>query len=402
LNRSRYFLPVIVISQFAGTSLWFAGNAIIGDLRTSMNVGIEDTGIVTSAIQLGFITGTLIFGLLSLSDRYSPRKIFLLCSLLGALSNLLIYFAAYNLFSLLVVRFITGFFLTGIYPIGMKIAAGWYKKGLGSAIGYLVGALVLGTAFPHLLKSLGGSFPWQEVVFSVSGISAAGGLLMYFFVPDGPLASSGTKFNPVQALSIFKYKNFRSAAFGYFGHMWELYTFWAFIPLVIIYYMELHNTQLDISFWSFAVIAMGSIGCIGGGIISKKRGSPAVAYIQLMLSGICCLIAPLMFYVSAPMFIIYLLFWGIVVAGDSPQYSAVIALTVPKEYIGTALTLVVSIGFSITILSLWSVSQFRNMIELPYMLMLLAPGPIAGLLSLNSLFKEQKIAELKEAAETNN
>jgi hypothetical protein len=215
-------------------------------------------------------------------------------------------------------------------------------------------------------------------------------------------ASSGTKFNPVQALSIFKYKNFRSAAFGYFGHMWELYTFWAFIPLVIIYYMELHNTQLDISFWSFAVIAMGSIGCIGGGIISKKRGSPAVAYIQLMLSGICCLIAPLMFYVSAPMFIIYLLFWGIVVAGDSPQYSAVIALTVPKEYIGTALTLVVSIGFSITILSLWSVSQFRNMIELPYMLMLLAPGPIAGLLSLNSLFKEQKIAELKEAAETNN
>jgi predicted MFS family arabinose efflux permease len=187
LNRSRYFLPVIVISQFAGTSLWFAGNAIIGDLRTSMNVGIEDTGIVTSAIQLGFITGTLIFGLLSLSDRYSPRKIFLLCSLLGALSNLLIYFAAYNLFSLLVVRFITGFFLTGIYPIGMKIAAGWYKKGLGSAIGYLVGALVLGTAFPHLLKSLGGSFPWQEVVFSVSGISAAGGLLMYFFVPDGPL-----------------------------------------------------------------------------------------------------------------------------------------------------------------------------------------------------------------------
>jgi MFS family permease len=139
MNIQKRILPAIVFSQFAGTSLWFAGNAIIADLQTAMNVGLDDTGIVTSAIQLGFITGTFLFALLSLSDRFSPRKLFLICSILGAISNFLIYFVAYDLFSLLVLRFITGFFLTGIYPIGMKIAAGWYKKGLGNAIGLLVG-----------------------------------------------------------------------------------------------------------------------------------------------------------------------------------------------------------------------------------------------------------------------
>jgi MFS family permease len=137
----KRILPVIVFSQFAGTSLWFAGNAIVGDLQSAINVGIEDTGIVTSAIQLGFISGTLIFALLSISDRYSARKIFFICSVLGSVANLLIYFIAYDLFSLLVLRFITGFFLTGIYPIGMKIAAGWYKEKLGNAIGILVGSL---------------------------------------------------------------------------------------------------------------------------------------------------------------------------------------------------------------------------------------------------------------------
>jgi predicted MFS family arabinose efflux permease len=228
----KRILPTIVFAQFAGTSLWFAGNAIIADLQTAMGVGIDDIGIVTSAIQLGFISGTLFFALLSISDRYSPRKLFLVCSILGAISNLLIYFIAYNLFSLLVLRFITGFFLTGIYPIGMKIAAGWYKKSLGNAIGLLVGALVLGTAFPHLIKSFGSSVPWEFVIFIISAFSLVGGLTMYLFVPDGPNISSGTKFNPTAILTLFKYRKLRSSALGYFGHMWELYTFWALIPII--------------------------------------------------------------------------------------------------------------------------------------------------------------------------
>lgn len=381
----KRILPVIVISQFAGTSLWFAGNAIVGDLQTAMNVSIDDTGIVTSAIQLGFITGTLLFALLSLSDRYSPRKLFLVCSILGAASNLLIYFVAYNLFSLLVLRFITGFFLTGIYPIGMKIASGWYQKGLGNAIGLLVGALVLGTAFPHLLKSIGGSLPWEQVIFFVSAISLSGGLLMYLLVPDGPYITSGTKFNPRAMLTIFKILNFRSAAFGYFGHMWELYTFWALVPIILIYYVNLIHSEINIFLCSFIIIASGSAGCIIGGVISKKVGSTKVAFAQLMLSGLCCLISPLMFYSSIIIFLAFLIFWGIVVAGDSPQFSAIVALSSPKELVGSALTLVNSIGFAITILSLWVVYHFIEIMNQSFILMLLAIGPLVGLLSMKQL-----------------
>jgi predicted MFS family arabinose efflux permease len=384
----KRILPIIVFSQFAVTSLWFAGNAIIADLRTSMNVGIDDTGIVTSAIQLGFITGTLFFALLSISDRYSPRKLFFICSVLGATSNLLIYFVAYDLFSLLVIRFITGFFMTGIYPIGMKIASGWYKKGLGNAIGLLVGALVLGTAFPHLLKSLGGSLPWEQVIFIISGFSLLGGVTMYLFVKDGPYITSGTKFDPKAIMKIFKYKKLRSSALGYFGHMWELYTFWALIPVILLYYLKFNTIQLNISFWSFIIIASGSVGCIVGGVISKKIESAKVAFIQLSLSGFCCLISPLMFSTSAPIFLIFLIFWGIVVVGDSPQYSAIIALAAPKELVGSGLTFVNSIGFAITILSLWFVYQFLDIINVSYALMILAVGPILGLIAMKKLLSQ--------------
>jgi predicted MFS family arabinose efflux permease len=381
----KRILPAIVFSQFAGTALWFAGNAILGDLQTAMNVGIDDTGIVTSAIQLGFITGTLIFALLAISDRYSPRKLFLICSVLGAISNLLIYFIAYDLFSLLVIRFITGFFLTGIYPIGMKIAAGWYKKGLGNAIGLLVGALVLGTALPHLIKSFGGSLPWEHVIFVISAFSLVGGITMYLLVEDGPYISSGTKFNPKTIIILFKDKELRSSAVGYFGHMWELYTYWAFIPLILIYYLKLNPVDLNISTWSFIIIASGSIGCIVGGMISNKIGSAKVAIIQLGFSGLCCLVSPLMFHTSAPVFISFLIFWGIVVVGDSPQYSAIIALSAPQELVGSGLTLVNSIGFAITILSLWFVNQFIVAIDYTFLFLLLAIGPIAGLFSMKPL-----------------
>jgi MFS family permease len=355
-----------------------------------MNVGIEDTGIVTSAIQLGFISGTLIFALLSISDRYSPRKLFFLCSVLGSVSNLLIYFIANNLFSLLVLRFITGFLLTGIYPVGMKIAAGWYKEKLGNAIGLLIGSLVLGTAFPHLIKSFGGSLPWEQVIFIVSGFSLVGGLAMYLIVADGPYISSGTKFNPGAIITIFKYKELRSSALGYFGHMWELYTFWALIPIILLYYFKSNPIEVNISFWSFIIIASGSVGCIVGGIISKKTGSAKVAFAQLALSGICCLISPIMFNTSTPIFLAFLIFWGIVIVGDSPQYSAIIALSAPKELVGSGLTLVNSIGFAITILSLWFVYQFLDVIDISFALMLLAVGPGLGLISMRSLIFKSK------------
>ena len=233
-------LPVIVISQFAGTSLWFAGNAILKDLSMDMTLGAGALGWITSSVQLGFILGTLIFSFFGISDRYSARGLFLTFSVIGAIANGLIAGVESSFFWVLVLRFCVGFSLAGIYPIGMKIAAGWYKDGLGMALGFLVGALVLGTAFPHLLNYLGGSTNWRYIILMVSGLALTGGILLFILVPDGPHISSGSKFKPRSIAELFKINNFRSAANGYFGHMWELYAFWGFCaiddcPLFIFY-----------------------------------------------------------------------------------------------------------------------------------------------------------------------
>lgn len=252
-KRPWWILPVIIFSQFAGTSLWFAGNAVLGDLQQEQNLAADSLGYITSAVQLGFVSGTLVFAFFTISDQFSPRIVFFVCSLLGALSNLGVYALAQDFWSLLLFRFMTGFFLAGIYPVGMKIAAGWYQRGLGNAIGFLVGALVVGTAFPHLLKGLGQSFAWEAVILAVCGIAVLGGLSMLWLVPDGPFLARGTRFDPKALAVIFRSRPFRASAFGYFGHMWELYAFWAFVPFALAAHSaQVAGSGLNISFWSFA------------------------------------------------------------------------------------------------------------------------------------------------------
>jgi MFS family permease len=386
-SRSIWVLPVIIFSQFAGTSLWFASNAVLGDLKQQWDLGNAALSYMTSSVQLGFIFGTLLFAFFTISDRFSPRIVFVVCSLLGSLANLCIYFAAQDLISLLAFRFITGFFLAGIYPVGMQIATGWFRRGLGQALGFLVGALVVGTAFPHLLKSTGQSIPWEQVILSISGISLTGGLLMFFLVPDGPYLVNGTKFDSKAFIVIFRSRNLRCASFGYFGHMWELYTLWAFFPVLISEYAAATRQPLNIAFWSFCVIAAGSLGCIGGGLISKKLGSPAVAFFQLSLSGICCLLSPFLFQAPVEFFLGFLILWGVVVVGDSPQFSALTAQTAPRELVGSALTIVTSIGFLITIVSIQFTNYLTQYLSLKFVFVFLFAGPIIGLVYLWPLFR---------------
>ncbi|UCH65579.1 MAG: hypothetical protein JSW63_00145, partial [Ignavibacterium sp.] len=191
----------------------------------------------------------------------------------------------------------------------------------------------------------------------------------------------------------FKIKKFRAAAFGYFGHMWELYTLWTFVPILLIYFNNEHATELNIFIWTFAVIAAGGIGCIVGGLVSNKVGSANVAFTNLLLSGVCCLISPLIFSTTAFIFVTFLIFWGIVVAGDSPQFSTIIALSAPKELVGSALTIVNSIGFAITIVSLWVIYQIYGIVIAPYYLIFLSLGPLFGLVSMRILLTVEKSSQ---------
>lgn len=352
-KNSKKVLPVIVLSQFAGTSLWFVGNAVLPELKESFGLSQYAVSLVTSAVMLGFIAGTLVFAFFSLADRFSPVKLFFISSVLGALTNIAVVWFVTDGNTLFLFRFFTGFFIAGIYPVGMKIAADWFEKGLGKALGFLLGALMLGTAFPHLLKNREFDLEWRSVLYITSIVAVAGGVMMLLFVGDGPYRKRSGGFRWDAFGKIFSSKKWRQSAFGYFGHMWELYSFWGFLPIIIELYSKKNDQQLDISFLSFLVIAIGAVGSVAGGYLSQKIGSAKVAAYALLISGICCFISPFSYSLSVFPFLLLLFIWGATVSPDSPQFSTLVAQYAPDDLRGTALTIYNSIGFAITTISLY-------------------------------------------------
>lgn len=388
MKRPVYVLPVIIFSQFASASIWFSGNAVLADLQQSWGLTGQSLGYITSAVQLGFIAGTLLFAFLTVADRFSPRWVFFWCSLAGAAANISVLFVSQSLPGLLLLRFATGVCLAGIYPVGMKIAAAWYKKGLGRALGYLVGALVLGTAFPHLLRAIGAQLSWQYIMSGVSALAVCGGVMM-LLVPDGPHLPRGSAFNSRVLAVIFRSRAFRASAFGYFGHMWELYALWTFIPVWLLAYAENTGTGLNVPLWSFVIIAAGFIGCAGGGLLSEKTGSARIAAAQLLISGICCALSPLLFNADVVLFVAFLVVWGIAVVGDSPQFSTLNAETAPREYVGSALTVANCLGFLITVLSIQTANSLLPVLGPQFIFCLLIPGPLIGLWALRPLYRSR-------------
>lgn len=386
MKQPKGVLPLIVISQFCCTSLWFAGNAVMGDLLRNFHLEASALGDLTSAVQLGFIAGTLLFAILSIADRHSPSRVFFLSAIAGAIFNFATVYEGNGMISLLATRFMTGFFLAGIYPVGMKIAADYYEKGLGKSLGYLVGALVLGTAFPHLIRGFYTDLPWKLILMMTSLLAGLGGMLIILFVPDGPFQKASQQVELRRIITVFKDKAFRSAAFGYFGHMWELYAFWAFVPLMLTTYPSIHAIEeFNVPVLSFIIIGIGCLSCIAGGYISESQGPKKTAGLSLSLSLLCCLLSPIFFLINAPnLFLGFLIIWGMAVVSDSPLFSTLVAHNTRPESKGTALTIVNSIGFAISILSIQLLNVLKDQVDIRYMFTLLAIGPILGLIALFS------------------
>ena len=377
-------LPVIVISQFFCTSLWFAGNAILPDLIQYFHLETSNIAHFTSAVQFGFITGTFTFALSGIVDRFKATRIFFLCSLLAAFCNISILLLNTDEAILLVSRFLTGFFLAGIYPVGMKIASDHYQKGLGKSLGLLVGALVLGTAFPHFLKGFNTHYSWKFVLYTTSSLSVLGGLMMLLFVPKGEFSTVGKKIDFKAISKGFQIKNFRKPALGYFGHMWELYTFWAFLPALILTYKNKHHlSEINVSRWSFIIIASGSVACVISGYLSQYFGTKKVAVSALFLSTCCCLISPIFLtYANEYVLFFFLLFWGMVVIADSPLFSTLVAQNAPSESKGTLLTITNCIGFSLTVVSIQLFGRLTEVINNEYLFVFLSIGTILGLIAM--------------------
>lgn len=373
----RAVLAIVTIAQFFCTSTWFAANAVLPDFMREVGVDQWFVGQLSTLVQLGFICGTFCFAFLSLADRFSPSKLFFFSSILAGAFNLIPYFDS-DWDSVLISRFLTGFMLAGIYPVGMKIVADHFTQ-IGKSLGFLVGALVLGTGFPHFIKGAGLSLHWQMLFPLTSVLCVCGGIAVLLLIPDGPNRKKSGSFEISAIQKAFKNQDFRSAAFGYFGHMWELYTWWMLVPLLVAATGLFKNVSLV----SFIIIAIGSLGCVGAGLWSIKKGGKKVAILALLISGICCLIGPFVFQIQHQLVVfLFLLIWGFSVIADSPMFSGLVASNAPVQGRGTALTLINAIGFSITVISIQVITLLMNWIEMEYLSWFLLPGPVLGLIYL--------------------
>lgn len=379
-ERRAYVLPVIVVAQFLGGSLWFVGNSVVDEVAPLWPQVEGAVGWLTSAVQLGFLAGTLVYASRGWADRYPAHRVFLVSCLLGASANAAAMLAPESFAWFITARVLTGFFLAGIYPVGMKLAASWFREGLGWAIGLLVGALVLGTAFPHLLRTT--TLPWRPVIGATSALAILGGVLIGRFVPEGPHVGRGARFELGRALAIFRRPDFLRASLGYFGHMWELYAFWAFVPVIVAHLLGTGLGASEVAWWSFAIIGVGLLGCAVGGRIAGRRGSAMVATVQLSASGVACLVSPWVLEGPPAVALAFLLVWGVVVVGDSPQFSALGARTAPSTLVGTALTLMTAIGFGLTIGSISLLGARAQLGPPEHLFIWLLPGPVVGLLAM--------------------
>ena len=386
-------VPVIVIAQLFGTSLWFSANSAAGSLMQTWGLTEADIGLLTNAVQLGFITGTLSFSLTGLADRFEASRIFTVCAVLGALFNALFALAADGLACALPLRFAVGFCLAGVYPLGMKLVVSWVPERAGTVLAQLVGMLTLGTALPHGIRLAGADWSWQSTVL-VSSVLAILAAAMIWSLGDGPhlKRQPGTsRLRLGRVLTAFTIPQFRASALAYFGHMWEVYAFWTLVPALIVVSGLAQPNSAELSGIAFLVVGIGALSCILGGKLSQRFGSARVAAFALMGSALSCAVfpwAPL----DQPLWLLtLLLFWGATVVADSPQFSALSARASLPEIVGSALALQNAIGFAIGMISIQLGTALVGTVGM-HVAWLLLPGPLFALLALAPLWRKAPAA----------
>ncbi|HUP60980.1 MAG TPA: MFS transporter [Thermoanaerobaculia bacterium] len=384
MSRTRA-LVLVSIAELLAMGLWFGVSAVAPAIAAEWRLDESATAWLTLAVQLGFVAGTLLSATLNLPDVIRARHLFAFCAILGAIANALLAWLVTTTTAALVLRFLTGVFLAGVYPPGMKIIATWFRTGRGFALGVLIGALTLGKASPYLVNAIGFD-DWRLNVGMLSILALLSSVIVLRFVGDGPYALPNQPFDITQITRVFSNRGVRLANFGYFGHMWELYAMWTWAPVMIRASIAASGDSPRLAeAASFAVIGAGAIGCVVAGRIADRIGRPIVAAAAMAGSGASCL-AIGFFFGKAPLALLVLaVFWGATVVADSAQFSACVTEFGDPRYLGTALTLQTCIGFLITTVSIRMMPLLVERVGWEWAFAFLAPGPALGIVAMMRL-----------------
>jgi MFS family permease len=365
----------LLIAELLAMGVWFSASAVAPALASAWSLDDSGKAWLTMSVQMGFVAGALLSALLNLADRIPAHVLFAISALLASASTAAIALASDGLASAVVLRALTGFFLAGVYPVGMKIVATWTREDRGLGIGLLVGALTLGSAGPHLLNALGSSGDWKRVLYVSSAAAALGGLIAGAFVRQGPHRSPAPPFRWAYAGSILRDRPVRLANLGYLGHMWELYAMWAWIAAYA------HSSWI-----AFFAIAAGGPGSLIAGKLADRIGRTSITIASMAVSALCAL--SIGFFYATPALAAVAIIWGFAIVADSAQFSACVTELCEREYLGTAVTLQTSLGFLLTMLTIRLVPLIEARIGEQWSFSILAIGPVLGILAMLALRRD--------------
>jgi MFS family permease len=369
-------LALLALALVLSMTTWFSATAVVPQLRAEWALGDTAAAWLTIAVQLGFVTGALVSAALNAADVLPPRMVVLAGAAGAAGANALLG-ATSGAGGAIPLRFATGFFLAGVYPPALKLMATWFRRGRGTALGILVGALTLGSATPHLVNALGG-LEWETVVYATSALTLVGGVLA-LAVRDGPNPFPRGTFDPHQARRAFSNRGVRLASLGYFGHMWELYAMWAWFA---VFFSAAVDDGAGAAYATFAVIGAGALGCWAGGVLGDRVGRAETTAAAMAVSGTCAIVIG--FLLEAPAWIVLLvgLVWGFAVVADSAQFSTLVTEHADQAYVGTALTMQLAVGFTLTVATIWLVPFIEGAVGWRWTFAFLAPGPALGVVAM--------------------
>lgn len=376
-------------------AVWFSASAVVPALTTAWTLDDSGKAWLTMSVQIGFVVGAFGSAVLNLADRIPTRRLFTLSAILAAVATALIPLLATGLPLALLLRFLTGMFLAGVYPVGMKIMATWTKADRGLGIGLLVGALTLGSAAPHLLNALGGVNDWKPVLYLAAGLALLGGFIAALFVDEGPYRSASPRFNWKYVGEIFREREIVLANLGYLGHMWELYAMWSWVAAFLLASFKLTGVS---SAWAsaatFAVIGVGGLGSLLAGKLADRLGRTTLTIASLLISGSCAILVGFLFGGSPIALVIVCLIWGFAVVADSAQFSACISELCRPEYTGTALTLQTSLGFLLTLVTIRMIPSLESWLGWQWAFAFLAVGPVVGVIAMYLLRRSPAASKL--------